>query len=134
MERRGWLGGIKSVLAQVETTNQPRPAGADVIDIPNGPNKLRDAIRAVQKEITHAGIERETYMQAWDAAKADMLAAVKANDIRHHDAHTRLARLQAEWVAMTKDLGIRAEVVPPDIALPVPDVYLAEVDGHRDRG
>jgi len=112
-ERAGWLGGLKQVLTRVETTHTPRPDHEDtVVAIPNGLEKLRKAIVAVQNDLVEAQAERGDYSQAWIDCQAEITAALAKNASRQKDATHRLRRLQEEWVRVTNDLGIRAEIVP----------------------
>lgn len=112
-ERAGWLGGLKQVLTRVETTHVSRPDHEDtVVAIPNGLEKLRKAIVAVQNDLVEAQAERGDYSQAWIDCQAEITAALNKNASRQKDAQHRLRRLQEEWVRVTQDLGIRAEIVP----------------------
>ncbi len=112
---QGWLGGLKVSLTRAETTHQPRPDGAEIVDIPQGLDKLRRAIVSLQNEMVEAQAERATYIQAWETCKAEMTAAFSANTQRQHDAAHRIRRLQDEWVRASQDLGIRAEIVPSPV-------------------
>lgn len=111
-ERAGWLGGLKQVLTRVETTHVSRPDDETVVQIPNGLEKLRKAIVAVQNDLVEAQAERGDYSQAWIDCQAEITAALNKNASRQKDAQHRLRRLQEEWVRVTQDLGIRAEIVP----------------------
>ena len=112
-ERAGWLGGLKQVLTRVETTHVSRPDHEEtVVAIPNGLEKLRKAIISVQNDLVEAQAERGDYSQAWIDCQAEINAALAKNASRQKDAQHRLRRLQEEWVRVTQDLGIRAEIVP----------------------
>lgn len=111
-ERAGWLGGLKQVLTRVETTHVSRPDDETVVQIPNGLEKLRKAIISVQNDLVEAQAERGDYSQAWIDCQAEINAALAKNASRQKDAQHRLRRLQEEWVRVTQDLGIRAEIVP----------------------
>ena len=112
-ERAGWLGGLKQVLTRVESTHVSRPDHEEtVVQIPIGLEKLRKAIVAVQNDLVEAQAERGDYSQAWVDCQAEINAALAKNASRQKDAQHRLRRLQEEWVRVTQDLGIRAEIVP----------------------
>ncbi len=115
VERAGWLGGLKQVLSRVETTHVSRPDGENIVEIPHGLEKLRKAIVAVQNDIVEAQAERGDYSQAWIDCQAEINAALAKNSSRQKDASHRLRRLQEEWVRVTLDLGIKAEIVPASI-------------------
>jgi hypothetical protein len=111
-ERAGWLGGLKQVLTRVETTHVSRPEGENIVEIPHGLEKLRKAIVSVQNDLVEAQAERGDYSQAWIDCQAEITAALAKNASRQKDARHRLRRLQEEWVRVTMDLGIKAEIVP----------------------
>lgn len=116
MSRSGWLGGLKSVLGQIETTHGPRPdTDEKIVEIPNGLDKLRKAIVAIQQRIVEAECEYADYQQAWKDCQAEISAAMAKNVTKRKDETHRLARLQEEWVRITQELGIRAEVVKQDV-------------------
>lgn len=112
-DRKGWLGGIKSVLSQIETTHEPRPeTNEKIVELPRGLEKLRNAIVTVQNHTVEAQAERVDIEQARAACLQEIEAAVAQNAVKQRDLAHRLRRLQDEWVRITIELGIRAEVVP----------------------
>ena len=115
-DRTGWLGGLKSVLRQVEATHAPRPdTDENIVQIPHGLEKLRKAIVSIQNEIVEAQTERSTFEEAWRTCQMEAEAAFAKNLGRQKDANHRLQRLQQEWINITQDLGIKAELVAPQI-------------------
>ena len=126
-DARGWLGGLKSVLKQAEQSHQPHPQVTgreeNVVHIPQGLEKLRKAIVAVQAEIVEAQAERSDIDEGLRLVNEEINTAYAKNTHRQKDANHRLMRLQTEWVHITQDLGIKAELVPghvDGIARPVP--------------
>lgn len=112
-DRKGWLGGIKSVLSQIETTHEPRPeTNEKIVELPRGLEKLRNAIVTVQNHTVEAQAERVDIEQARAACLQEIEAAVAQNAVKQRDLAHRLRRLQDEWVRITIELGIKAEIVP----------------------
>lgn len=112
---QGWL---KPMLDRIEVTNQPRPEGGNVLAIPNGSEKLRKAIVHVQREEGNCLQEREDFEAAWRAASLEFQAAMEKNTVWHNDIQQRLYRLRCEWLAITDELGIHAQIKPPMAAQP----------------
>ena len=116
----GWLGSLRTTLQRAETTHQTRPEGENVVEIPNGMDKMRKAIVAVNNEIVHAQTERAAYHESWRLCLVEVSTAYARNSQRQRDAAHRLARLQEEWVRICHDIGIKADVsnMPIDETLP----------------
>jgi chromosome segregation ATPase len=126
MSRTGWIGGLQAVLGRIESTHEPRPETEDkIVEIPHGLEKLRKAIVTVQQHIIEAQCENADYAQAWKDCQAEIQAAIAKNVSKQRDLGHRLARLQDEWVRITQELGIRAEVVRQDAQpdLPSPPAH-----------
>jgi hypothetical protein len=110
----GWLGPI---LRRIETTHTPRPSGGNVVSIPQGLDKLRDAILHVQNEREQAIGERTAIDEASDAVQNELRAAYERNAVRQRDIATRLFHLQGEWSRASAALGMRCEVDHPPQAV-----------------
>jgi peptidoglycan hydrolase CwlO-like protein len=120
-EHKGWFGDLNQVLRQAEKSHQTRPDDANVVDIPQGLERLRKAIVAIQNEIVEAQAERGDIEQAWKVCQDEIAVAFNKNTARQKDAAHRLKRLQSEWVNITQDLGIRAELVSAPLDESTPD-------------
>ena len=123
MASSGWMGSLKTVLRQAETSHQPRPEGDEnVVAIPQGLEKLAKAIRSLQSELVEAQTERSTYDDAWKLCQQEISTAYEKNAARQKSAAHRLSRLQQEWRNVTQDLGLRCEIVqqPIDSHIPFP--------------
>jgi len=132
-QQRTWLGGIKEVLSRAETTHQPRPEGTEnVVDIPQGLDKLRRAIVAINNEMVEAQAERDDIQQARLDCLAEIQAHLAKNVTRQRDAAHRMKRLQEEWVQITLGLGIRAELVLPPICESVPSDALIATETDNE--
>lgn len=120
-----WFGGI---LTQIKTTTAVRPEGS-VVEIPNGLERLRSAIRKVQNDIVQLQCREGDYIAAFQACQAEYSAAMQTLSVEQHDALTRLARLQHEWVQVSAELGIRAEAIPPPLTIDTPSgPIIAEIE------
>lgn len=128
----GWVQGLVKRLERTETTHQPRPeGGAEIVEIPNGLDKLRKMIVAINNEIVEAQTERAAYHESWQLCVDEVSTAYAKNLQRQRDATHRLERLQAEWVRVCHELGIKAEVVVAAIDDTLPDV-LSTLQSRRD--
>lgn len=112
-QKTGWLGGLKEVLVRSEVTHQPRPENDNLVEIPQGLDKLRRAIMHIQNEIVEAQAEAADITSAERQVLNEIAAAREKNALRQRDAMHRQYRLQEEWAKITRDLGIRAEVLLP---------------------
>lgn len=110
-----WLSPI---LRRIETTHTPRPpAAGNVVSIPQGLDKLRDAIMHVQRERDLAIDERAAIDEASDAVQKELHAAYDRNAVRQKDIATRLYHLQGEWGRASAALGMRCEIDQPPAAV-----------------
>jgi hypothetical protein len=117
----GWVQGLVKRLERTETTHAPRPEGENVVEIPNGLDKLRKMIVAINNEIVEAQTERAAYHESWQLCVDEVSTAYAKNLQRQRDATHRLERLQAEWVRVCHELGIKAAVVTPPIDETLPE-------------
>lgn len=120
----GWL---KPMLERIEITHVPRPEGVNVVDIPNGLNKLRSAIVSVQKELSDALQQADDFAAAWQAAQMEYQAAVAQNTEWQRNTKARLYKLQSEWITISEQLGLVVQIahdVPPP--LPQRDEMITE--------
>jgi len=118
----GWVQGLVKRLERTETTHQPRPeGGAEIVEIPNGLDKLRKMIVAINNEIVEAQTERAAYHESWQLCVNEVSNAYATNLQRQRDATHRLERLQAEWVRVCHEMGIKAEVVASQIDETMPE-------------
>lgn len=104
------IAWLRPMLARIEQTSQPRPEGGNVVDIPNGIEKLRKAIVSVQAECTAAQTQAADYEKAWEAAQMEYQAAVQKNRVWQQDIATRLYKLRSEWLTISEPLGIEAQI------------------------
>ena len=103
----------KALLGRVEKTHEPRPLTRDnVVDIPNGLEKLRRAIVDVTGQLEGYRCQRDEYAEAWAAALAEFNAAMDRNTVCQRDTAARLRKLQEEWMRVTNQLGIECRLPP----------------------
>jgi hypothetical protein len=107
----------RKVLGRIETTNVSRPKVDNVVTMPKAVDSIRQALLDLQSEATLAAAERADIDAACDTVQKELQAHYERNALRQREIATRRFRLQQEWAAITRDLGMRCDIDQPPQAV-----------------
>jgi len=107
----------RKVLGRIETTNITRPRVENVVSMPRAVDSIRQGLLDLQEEARLAAAERADIDSACDTVQKELQAHYERNAIRQREIATRRFRLQQEWAAITRDLGMQCDIDQPPQAV-----------------
>jgi chromosome segregation ATPase len=114
-ERAGWGGQLITFLETVANREPTKPAQERVVTMPRKLEELHASMRKAQNDLTIAQTTRGQIEMAWNDIVAKRNELIEENEAEQRAIIQRWNDLQVKWIEYGKEVGIRGEIIPPEI-------------------